>query len=115
MVHATEYPLDYGLKPAMRRVRIVTSAAAAVAIAVWWAWFGPNWKIFLTLGPAGPIALLLFAAVTALLAVIPLVHRTCNWLGNVLAKPTPTTRRAIAAAMTIISTIYLAWTAKGQG
>src|SRR4051812_48683810 len=96
------------------RSRIVVGVAVVVACLVWWAWFGSNWRVFLTLGPAGPGALLLFAVVAALLAFLPPVRRLGQLVHDRLKNPTATTRRFMAVVVAIVSTIYLAWTALAQ-
>src|SRR5436309_328525 len=101
-------------RPAARHSRIVVSAAVLVSCLVWWAWFGANWRIFLTLGPAGPGALLLFAVVAALLAFLPPVRRLAQLVHDRLKNPTATTRRLMAVVIAIVSTTYLAWTAFSQ-
>jgi hypothetical protein len=114
MVQATEHAAVNVPQPTNRRPRIALFIAAVVAIGVWWAWFGANWKIFVTFGSAGPLALLLFTVIAALLSFTPPITQFSARLANTLRSPTPTARRATAVAIAILSTIYLAVTANEQ-
>jgi hypothetical protein len=96
------------------KTRIATVIALVAGIAVWILWFGRDWRIFLTFGVGGPIALLIFAIVAAVAAMLPPVRGIAGWFRKQVDAPSPRGRWITTLVVGILGTAYLAGTAMQQ-
>jgi hypothetical protein len=103
----TKTPLD-------RKKKIATAIALVAGVAVWIVWFGRDWRIFLTLGVGGPSALLIFAVLTAVVAMLPPVRGIAMWLTKHVDAPSPQARRITVGMVAVLASAYLAGTAVQQ-